>query len=227
MPSVSARAAACLRDAAPSLAKISATWRSTVRTESTSCVAISPLVKPRASRRSTSSCRSVRPAGFSRVPATGPRRTFAPRAGAAQPRPVVPEGSLQANPRSGAPRGAWLDLDCRQARRPGGRDNPALPSFWPQLASRHGPARRRDGPQRISCSADGVTLHRTLFEKVGQLWRREAVFMSEGESKVGGGLSVGSGCGSCDALSTPRTLRPFRDLGPAVGPPLGRSPAGR
>jgi predicted ATPase len=33
--------------------------------------------------------------------------------------------------------------------------------------------------------------------------------------------------GSCDALSTPRTLGPFRDLAPARRPPLGRSPAGR
>ena len=76
MPRASARVLAWRLDVTPSLAKISATWRSTVRTESTSWVAISLLVMPAASNRSTSSCLSVRPAGFSRVPAIGPRGTF-------------------------------------------------------------------------------------------------------------------------------------------------------
>ena len=50
------------------------------------------------------------------------------------------------------------------------------------------------GSDCIGCSADRVTLHRTLFEEVGKLLWSEAVLMGEGKSKVRGCFTVRAGC---------------------------------
>src|SRR6266508_423740 len=52
---------------------MAATWVSTVRTDNTSCAAISALLSPSASSRTTSTCRGVSPAGLPRVACAGPR----------------------------------------------------------------------------------------------------------------------------------------------------------